>query len=377
MEYLLHATSKAILELIGFAEEKHRDGTLKKRRLILPGMRRMKKWVNNILELDDSAQDNDLRGDINGCTRHVSMGSAYGKKKDPEHLPPSTVFEKVTDHVRTIPRILRSPESAFGFRAACASMSVAIIAFLGPSQRFFLQQRVVWSLIMVTISMTPTAGQSFVNFVLRIAGTAIAAAACYPIYYIPAGHTPGIIIFLWLWVSLGLYLPIKRPEFAVLGIITVITVVLVVGYQLEVNAIGVAAATANGQLYYPIYLLAPYRLATVVCGLAMAFIWTIFPYPISEHSVLRQQLGASLYLLANFYSIAHETVQGRIRGDEGDSNDKNSPARKIEKARNKVYSKQTLLISSLRANSRFQKFEIPFGGRFPKEKYDTIIECIA
>jgi hypothetical protein len=142
---------------------------------------------------------------------------------------------------------------------------------------------------------------------------------------------------------------------------------------LEVRKIGEALATSNGQRYLPIFTLGPYRLATVSGGLFIAFFWTIFPYPISEHSQLRQSLGGALYLLANYYSIIHETVQSRIRNDEGDLEDKQSPGHRMAKMRVKVFSKQMLVITSLKTYCNFLKWEIPIGGKFPKKNYDALI----
>lgn len=106
----------------------------------------------------------------------------------------------------------------------------------------------------------------------------------------------------------------------------------------------------------------------------VAFIWTFFPFPITERSQLRKDLGASLYLLANFYSIVHITVRTRIRGEEGDPSDKLSPGNKLDKARTKVYAKQLLLLGGLRQHSEFTSWEPTFGGKFPKAQYDTIID---
>ena len=144
---------------------------------------------------------------------------------------------------------------------------------------------------------------------------------------------------------------------------------LVLGYQLQVRKIGIQTATSNGQAYFPLYELAPIRLATVAGGLTLAWIWTIFPYPISEHSQIRQSLGKSLYLLANYYSVLHETVYIRLRGNEGDMSSKDSPGSKLDKARLAIYTKCNLLIAGLRAQAGFVKFDIPIGGRFPSEKY--------
>lgn len=122
--------------------------------------------------------------------------------------------------------------------------------------------------------------------------------------------------------------------------------------------------------------MAPYRLATVAGGIFVAYIWTMFPYPTSEHSELRSNLGAALYLLANFYSIVHETVGSRVRGDAGDITNKNSPGYQLEKARNEVYAKLQALITNLKSSSEFTQWQIHIGGRFPRETYDAIIEHV-
>lgn len=87
--------------------------------------------------------------------------------------------------------------------------------------------------------------------------------------------------------------------------------------------------------------------------MTVTFIWTFFPYPITARSQLRKDLGASLYLLANFYSIVHTTVQMRVKGEEGDMDKKSSPGRKLEKARTKVFTKQLILLAGLRQHSAF------------------------
>lgn len=92
--------------------------------------------------------------------------------------------------------------------------------------------------------------------------------------------------------------------------------------------------------------------------------------------MMRQSLGASLYMLANYYSVIHETVKIRMRGGEGDWTLKTSAGRRLAKARNKVFSKLMLMLNGLRTYSEFQRWEVPVGGRFPKRKYDSIISCV-
>lgn len=373
--YLLHSISLAILAFVRFADE--RDQAVAKSKLILPGKRRFKKWIASLFRSQDLHDDDETTAaglERNGII--VYMGEAFQRKHDPEHLPPQNAWEKFGNKVRVISGFLRSPESSFGFRTACATMSIAIIAYLRDTQSFFIQHRLVWAMIMVALSMTPTAGQSVFSFVLRILGTAAAMVVAFLAWYIPGQHTAGIIVFYWLFMSLAFYIPIKRFDLIIVGMISVTTLTMIIGYELQVRKIGVEVATANGQPYYAIYLLGPYRLATVVGGLAVAFFWTFFPFPISEHSALRQKLGGALYLSANFYSIVHETVMARIRGDEGELMDPSSPGYQLTKARYKVFSKQMLLLQGLRTHSAFVGWEFPLGGKFPRAEYNEIIQLI-
>ncbi|EPS25675.1 hypothetical protein PDE_00609 [Penicillium oxalicum 114-2] len=375
MEQLLYSTGQTVLEFVRYADDLAAKGKLSRTRLIIPGSKRMIKWAKSWLMTEDSHEDDNL-GDVHAQNSMLELGEAYRHRKDPEHLPPDTLFQKFGDKIRVIPWFLRSFESNYGFRVACATMTIAIVAYLHDTQAFFIKQRLVWAMIMVNLSMSPTSGQSIFSFVLRIAGTTIAMVASLLIWYIPGQKTPGVIVFFFLFVSCGFWVPIKMFRFRVIGLISIVTTSMIIGYELQVRKVGEQVATSNGQPYYPIYLLAPYRLATVTGGIAVAFIWTFFPYPISEHSVLRQSLGASLYLLANYYSIIHETISARMRGDEGDMTLKSSAGRKLEKARHKVFSKQMLMLNGLRTYSEFLKWEVPIGGRFPKKQYDAIIMCV-
>ncbi|CAG8897617.1 unnamed protein product [Penicillium egyptiacum] len=374
MEQLLYSTGQTVLNFVRYANHVEAKGKLSKTRLVIPGGKRVWKWAKSFMTAQDHEDDN--MGDIHTQNNILQLGEAYKLRKDPEHLPPTTRFEKIGDRIRVIPGFLRSLESSYGFRVACATMTIAIVAFLRDTQTFFIAQRLVWGLIMVNLSMSPTSGQSIFSFVLRILGTFLAMVASLLIWYIPGTRTPGIIVFLFVFVSIAFYIPIKMFRFRAVGIISIITTSMIIGYELQVRRVGEAVATSNGQPFYPIYLLAPYRLAVVAGGIAVAFIWTFFPYPISEHSVLRQSLGASLYLLANYYSIIHETISGRMRGDEGEYLLKTSQGRKLEKARHKVFSKQVLMLAGLREYSGFLRWEVPVGGRFPKKQYDSIIVCV-
>ena len=159
-----------MLDLVTFADSKAKAGVMKRRRVIVPGLKRVRKWLVASLSAEDANADHapdtsETRG------MNIEMGDAYRRSKDPEHLPPTNTWQRFGNLVRLIPRFLRSQESAFGFRVACATLSIGMVAFLRDTQAFFIQQRLVWAMIMVAIGMTVTAGAGVFGFVGRIAGT--------------------------------------------------------------------------------------------------------------------------------------------------------------------------------------------------------------
>lgn len=373
MEFLLWSSGRAVLALVHFADKKVEDGTMKKNKLISPGLRRIKKWVTGCLKVEDAGTEHAPDTTESGGSS-IYSGESFRAAKDPEHLPPTNAWQRSTNVLRQFSGLLSSPESAFGFRVACATLSIGIVAYLKDTYLFFMEQRLVWAMIMVAIGMTTTAGSGVFGFFGRIVGTALAMCTSFVIWYIVDGHPAGVIVFLFVFIFVEFYFLLRYPRFTVVAIISVVTQVLIIGYELEVKKIGKVAAASNGQPFYPIYLLAPYRLACVSGGMLVAFIWTFFPYPLTARSQLRHDLGISLYLLANFYSIVHTTIRLRIKGTEGDMESKESPGRKLQKARSKVYVKELALLAGLRQHSAFTAWEPTFGGKFPRQQYDSIIQ---
>ena len=170
MEFLLWSTGRAVLALVQFADKKAEDGTMKKNRLIFPGLKRLKKWVKNSLKVEDAnsehAPDTTEAGGVS-----IYSGQSFQATRDPEHLPPTNAWQRSTNVLRRFSELLSSPESAFGFRVACATLSIGVVAFLKDTYVFFTQQRLVWAMIMVAIGMTTTAGSGVFGFLGRMAGT--------------------------------------------------------------------------------------------------------------------------------------------------------------------------------------------------------------
>lgn len=149
----MQATGEAVQDFVAFAEEKTRDGSITKKHLIIPTWRRIKKWLIGIFGNDDSTGE-DSPDVMERGGNVVFLGHGWKQKKDPEHLPPTTTWEKIGNGLRNFSHFFGSPESVFGFRVACATMTVGVVAFLEQTQQFFIQQRLVWGMIIIAIGMT-------------------------------------------------------------------------------------------------------------------------------------------------------------------------------------------------------------------------------
>lgn len=96
----------------------------------------------------------------------------------------------------------------------------------------------------------------------------------------------------------------------------------------------------------------------------------MFPYPLSSSSQARRILGRSLFVLANFYSCVHTTVQVWI-SDQPDQAKKAFPH--LDAAKQQLFAEQMRLMTALRVQSNFSRFDFPLGGKFPVTTYNNIV----
>jgi hypothetical protein len=371
VEFMLQSASRAVMNMVDFADSLTKDGTMSRKRLILPGWRRVRKLFENAFEKVDTE-----RRDGEAIGLYVFLGDSLAGARDPEHLLPRNRYQKATNKLRSISAFLSSEESAYGFRTAVASISLAILAYIRETSQFYLSQRGIWAVIMVSISMGPHVGAGVQGFFTRAAGTVVATVMSIAIWYMADQKPAAILPLSYLYFVVCLYFLLKKPKHLITAALSIVTYVLIIGYEMEDQKIGTRLLEKNRQQYHPIYLLAPYRLITVLAGLGAAFFWTYFPYPITTHSTLRKDLGATLYLLAKYHSSTHSTIEARLRHSHNTdfNTNKSHPLHKLHKARIELFEKITAMLGRLREQSAFTVYEPSLGGKFPKQTYDELIE---
>jgi hypothetical protein len=85
---------------------------------------------------------------------------------------------------------------------------------------------------------------------MRVGGTVFAMATSLVIWYIVNEHRAGVIVFLWMFIFVEFYFFLKYMRFIPAVIVTIITQVLIIGYEIQVLTIGAQLAEATGQPYY-------------------------------------------------------------------------------------------------------------------------------
>jgi hypothetical protein len=201
MAHLFYSTATAILDLVKYADGKVEDGTMTKKKIVYPNYTHLKKWLHSIFKIEDGTVDLNHPDSSEAGSHSVYEGKPV-KKLDPEHLPPKNKWQKFGNGLRSISHFLGSTESGFGLRVTAATMTVGIVCFLHNSQHFFFDQRLVWSLIIIAIGMTPTSGSAIFGFIGRVLGTTLAMVFSYINWYIVDGHRAGVIVFLYIFIFL-------------------------------------------------------------------------------------------------------------------------------------------------------------------------------
>jgi hypothetical protein len=238
LQYSLTMTAKTILDLVKYADSKVDDGAMARKSLIIPTLKQLRRWARDTVSREDSDLDYQEYSTRSG-TVIVRPSDAVQTKKGAEHLPPMSVWEKLSDKFRTIPHFFGSPESAFGFGVVTGTMIISVTCFLRNSQQFFIDQRIIWGSIMVAISLNRTAGSGIYGQFLQFSGTALAMVASYIVWYIVDQQTWGIIVFLGITMFFYHYILTKHYDIIVVPMIGMVTVILIVGYELQVRKIGI------------------------------------------------------------------------------------------------------------------------------------------
>lgn len=205
--YLLQSASKAAQELSGYVKSQLSSNSTRRAHLIFPELANFP-FIGAL---------------FNRSPNNPSV------LQDPEHLPPRNKVEIFGNLLRRTLSSLGSDSSKFGLRVLVATMSIGIMGFLENTQHFFVRYRILWVVVMIPISMSPTAGTAIYGFVGRASGVTAAMLLAYVNWYVVDGKPGGVLVMFFLSMMVYYGLLIKYPRYIVLFILAAANHVLIIG----------------------------------------------------------------------------------------------------------------------------------------------------
>lgn len=195
------------------------------------------------------------------------------------------------------------------------------------------------------------------------------------------------MISYFVGLMLGAYPAYAKPQLRPLTIGTMITLTLLIGYELEGERLGEAAVTAMGQPYYPPYIMSWRNIVAVtegpqhavgvfaditqiLAGVGIAFFWTVFPYPILDSQELPRQFGDAIFTLAELHMRVHMAVYSKISRLTGpQEQSENASCNDIPALERRMISELTALRMVLDSS----QFEIHIANPFPRKAYEAML----
>ncbi|KIK64040.1 hypothetical protein GYMLUDRAFT_40270 [Collybiopsis luxurians FD-317 M1] len=307
------------------------------------------------------------------------MPLPYPKKRDPDALPPSNMWENIGGWMYKRVAGVMSGNALFAVKAAALTTLLSLPFFLRGSAQFAYENRFLWGIVMAQLTSARFRGDTTFGFLTRIFSTFLGGLVGLVMWYICApttGHqaTPYALSAIFavcfpFFFFVRLYIP--GPPMRIL--IFFVTTVLVVGYSYQDQYQIIPSSPGVG------WSVAWRRFLLVSCGVFAAFIFSFLPPTFTIRKYQRSTLAttcaevgviycAILSLFHGSASDASSTLYVRESGKQpiGHSEHGQAIVARLIAIRGKL--------DRLKASRANVKYEISFRGRWPEERYHTLFE---
>ncbi|KAL7273891.1 hypothetical protein RUND412_003221, partial [Rhizina undulata] len=97
------------------------------------------------------------------------------------------------------------------------------------------------------------------------------------------------------------------------GLITEIMIMF--SYEVQVRKLGPVHSAASGQPVLEIDHIGPQCLLLTLAGVVIAYIFTIFPFPVTTRCLIRRSVSTSLHVMSQTYTSATTPLHARLHAD--------------------------------------------------------------
>lgn len=222
--------------------------------------------------------------------------------RNPDSSPPRNIWHLFGSAFVKFKKTVWNDVGKFAWRQAASGLIPAVLYLNRHTLRWAYGYKLVWVVIMTTMSTTPRTGDSVQGLVIRVAFTFIGGVLGMVCWYISSGHGKGNPYGFAVTMAAASVVMAYFRMFSTIGgpgarIIGCITVILVTGISFMDNAYPTPGTSLSIG-----FEIAWIRFVTVVVGVTIGFLATIFPHASTTRKAIRMQIAKCLRLLGELHS---------------------------------------------------------------------------
>jgi hypothetical protein len=288
------------------------------------------------------------------------------QERNPEASPPRTALQLIGKYSLAFYNLLLNKHFLFWLRTAGFTVIMTIPQFCRPTALWFYENRIIWAVIMCPISADENPGFVIYGYVCKVIYTFLACVLAMVGWYISAGSGNGNHYgYAAVTLVIGFFLSFYRHFYIHVtplpAIVLCASAVLVLGSSWQ-DAQFATISPLVGSGFHAAWV----RMVTVVVGISMGFLASVFPRPSTGKSAVRKILARTLRATGNIHCDItkfghHRVLDPKVRMQpRGDA-----VVMRFRAVNEKLASVHKLLV--------MLKYEPSVPGAWPKMKYMRLI----
>lgn len=287
------------------------------------------------------------------------------QNRNPDAMAPSNYLHIIGTKVLKVYNALYDDLLWFWIRSGCLTVITAVPFFCKTTAHWYLENRLVWIVIMCAVSTAQYTGETIYTFGAKMVYSFFGCVVGMVAWYISTGNGHGnyygyTIVTAFLFLYLIFYRLFSKHQTLVPQILYPVTATLVLGTSWVDGQLANNFANV-GEGFKPAYL----RFISVIIGLCIGFLASVIPRPKSSKVAIRKILSNIIDEIGDIHCSVSSFALRRI----------DNPTFHITMRHDPIIEKLRALLLKLASTAALTipiDHEISVTGNWPTEKYKNL-----